>query len=119
MLQSARPDAVRARLVLVHLLKGNAERIGQLLLADGEHHPPHAHPAANVRVNGVWSLDGGHWLSPPTKELLRRNARAFGGEAAKTTIDIRTQQNRKASTFFDAIDLRRRTVGAKAEQSPR
>ena len=82
MLQSARTDAVRALLVLLHLLEAKIERIGQLLLADAEHHPPHAHPAANVHVNGVWGLDGGHWLSPSTKELLCRNGPAFGDEAA-------------------------------------
>src|SRR5258705_205712 len=82
MLQSAGTDAVRAFLLFLHLLEANTERIGQLLLADAEHHPPHAHPAANVHVNGVWSLDGGHWLSPSTKELLCRNAPAFGDEAA-------------------------------------
>ena len=82
MLQSARPDPIRAFLVLLHLLEAKIERIGQLLLADAEHQPPHAHSAANVHVNGSWSLDGGHWLSPSTKELLCRNAPTIGDEAA-------------------------------------
>lgn len=59
--QSARPDAIRA--LLLHLLEANAELVGQLLLADSEHHPPHADSAPNVYVNGVRSLDGRHWLS--------------------------------------------------------
>ena len=88
MLQSARTDAVRALLVLLHLLEAKTERIGQLLLADAEHHPPHAHPAANVHVNGVWSLDGGHWLSPSTKELLCRNAPAFGDPLCAPVIIV-------------------------------
>jgi hypothetical protein len=82
MLQSARPDSVRTLLVLLHLLAAKAERIGQLCLAYREHHPPHAHPAANVHVNGVWILDGRHRPSPSMKEIPCRNARAFRGEAA-------------------------------------
>lgn len=62
--QSARPDAIRA--LLLHLLEANAELVGQLLLADSEHHPPHADSAPNVYVNGVRSLDGRHWLSTST-----------------------------------------------------
>ena len=71
-------------------------RIGQLLLADAEHHPPHAHPAANVPVNGFWSLDGGHWLSPSTKELLCRNAPAFGrrSRGPETIIGRSNSRNR-------------------------
>ena len=59
-----------------------SSRLAQFPLADAEHQPPHAHSAANVHVNGFWSHDGGHWLSPSTKELLCRNAPTIGDEAA-------------------------------------
>jgi len=61
LLQSARPDAVGAFLVFLHLLEGEAERITQFFLAHCEHHAAHAHPAANMLVDGVGSLFcGGH-----------------------------------------------------------
>jgi hypothetical protein len=37
-----------------------AERKGQPLLAHAEHHAPHAQPAADVLVDGIWSLCAHH-----------------------------------------------------------
>jgi hypothetical protein len=59
LLQPARPDAVRAFLVFLDLLEGKTECVAQLLLAHCEHHAAHAHPAANVSVDGVRGLLGG------------------------------------------------------------
>ena len=72
LLQSARPDTIRAFLVLLHLLEAKIERIGQLHLADAEHQPPHAHSVANAHFNGFWDPGGERWLSASTKELLQR-----------------------------------------------
>ena len=53
LLQPARADAVRALLVLLHLLKGEAQRVAQALLAHPDEHPAHADPAANMLVDWV------------------------------------------------------------------
>jgi hypothetical protein len=52
LLQPARSDAVGALLVFLHLLEGETEPIGQLLLAHCKHHAAHAHPTANMLVDG-------------------------------------------------------------------
>jgi hypothetical protein len=61
LLQPASADAVRALLVFLYLLEGQAERPAKFFLAHCKHFPAHAHSAADVLVNGVWSLlgDGG------------------------------------------------------------
>ena len=46
-------DAVGALLVFLHLLKGQAERVSELLLAHAQHHPAHAHPAADMLVDRI------------------------------------------------------------------
>ena len=56
MLQPAGPDAVDAVLVSLHVLVGDAERIGQLPLAHCKHHAAHPHPAADVPIGGVRGL---------------------------------------------------------------
>src|SRR5262249_40560239 len=56
LLQPARCDAIDAGLVFLHLLVGDAERIGQLLLAHRQHLAAHTHPCADVLVGGVRSL---------------------------------------------------------------
>src|SRR4030081_199609 len=53
-LQSAGAHPIGALLVFLHLLKCEAERCGELLLAHAEHHAPHAQPAADVLVDGIW-----------------------------------------------------------------
>jgi hypothetical protein len=53
LLQPARSDAVSTLLVLLHLLEGEAERIAQFPLAHCKHHAAHAHPAADVLVDGA------------------------------------------------------------------
>src|SRR4029450_10084395 len=58
LLQPASADAVRTLLVFLHLLEGQAERFAQFLLAHCKHFPAHAHSAADMSVNGIWSLLG-------------------------------------------------------------
>jgi hypothetical protein len=47
---------INALLVFLHLLKGEAERCGQLLLTQAKHHAPHAQPTADVDVDGIWDF---------------------------------------------------------------
>src|ERR1700738_3502187 len=63
LLQSARADAVRALLVFLDLLKRQAKCAAEIRLAHCQHHPAHAHPAADVLVDGIWGLlaDGIHY----------------------------------------------------------
>jgi hypothetical protein len=56
LLQPARSDAVGALLVFLHLLEREAERIAQSPLAHCKHPTAHAHPAADVLVDGVRGL---------------------------------------------------------------
>src|SRR6516225_2432612 len=49
-------NAIDAGLVFLDLLVGDAERIGQLLLAHCQHLAAHAHPRADVLVHGVRDL---------------------------------------------------------------
>ena len=56
--EASAADAVRALLVFLHLLESQAERPAQFLLAHCKHFPAHAHSAADMPVNGVWSLLG-------------------------------------------------------------
>src|SRR5467141_1048278 len=62
MLQPARADAVRALLVFLDLLKRQAKCAAESRLAHCQHHPAHAHPAADVLLDGIWGLlaDGIH-----------------------------------------------------------
>jgi hypothetical protein len=55
-LKPAGTHSVHALFVFLHLLKGEAERRGQLLLGQAKHHAPHAQPTADVLVDGIWSL---------------------------------------------------------------
>src|SRR5262245_22596468 len=59
LLQPARPDAVGASLVFLHLLEGEAECGTQLFLAHRKHLAAHTHPAADVLVDGVRGLRNG------------------------------------------------------------
>ncbi len=56
MLQPARADAVRALLVFLDLLKRQAKCVAEIRLAHCQYHPAHAHPAADVLVDGIWGL---------------------------------------------------------------
>ena len=60
MLQPAGAHPIDALLVFLHLLKSEAECLGQLLLAHTEHHAPHAQTAADVRIDGI--LNFGLWF---------------------------------------------------------
>src|SRR5262245_44971579 len=86
LLQPARPDAVGASLVFLHLLVGDAERIGQVLLAHCKHNAAHAHPAADMLVDGA-------------RDLLRSNciAKRHGSPLAKSY----EQKNRPDAGTFD------------------
>ena len=59
-LQPAGAHPIDALLVFLHLLKSEAECLGQLLLAHTEHHAPHAQTAADVRIDGI--LNFGLWF---------------------------------------------------------
>ena len=54
---------VRALLVFLDLLKRQAKCVAEIRLAHCQHHPAHAHPAADVLVEGIWGLlpDGIHY----------------------------------------------------------
>ena len=54
LLQPTGAHPIDALLVFLHLLKGQAEPNGQLLLAHAEHDAPHAKSAADVLVDEVW-----------------------------------------------------------------
>src|SRR6516164_10670755 len=56
LLQPARANAVRALLVFLDLLKRQPKCVAEIRLAHCQHHPAHAHPAADVLVDGIWSL---------------------------------------------------------------
>ena len=56
LLQPARADPVRALLVFLHLLEGQAERVAELFLAHAQHHPAHPHPRAHVLVGRIGRL---------------------------------------------------------------
>src|SRR3984957_18470425 len=60
LLQPAGTDAVGAFLVFLDLLKRQAERVAELLLAHRQHHPAHAHAAADMFVDRVRRLFGDH-----------------------------------------------------------
>ena len=51
LLEAAGADPVGALLVFLDLLKGHAQGIPQLLLADAEHHAPQPHLAAHMPVH--------------------------------------------------------------------
>ena len=55
-LQPARANAVRALLVFLDLLKRQPKCVAEIRLAHCQHHPAHAHPVADVLVDGIWSL---------------------------------------------------------------
>ena len=60
-LQPAGADAVRALLVFLDLLKRDAELVAELLLAQAEHLPAHAHPAADIDVRRIGALGPSLW----------------------------------------------------------
>jgi hypothetical protein len=78
-LQPARANTIGPLLVFLHLLERKTERIAELPLAHGEHQPPHAHPAADVLVDGIRHLDLGHRLPPSSGALP---GACFGFETA-------------------------------------
>lgn len=55
-LQPAGADAIGALLVFLNLLEGQPERIGEFLLAQAEHHPTHAHAAADILIGWIGNL---------------------------------------------------------------
>jgi hypothetical protein len=59
----SRANAVHAFLVLLDLLKGQAEAISQVGLTEFEHQPPHADAAADLLVDGGWRETPSMWLS--------------------------------------------------------
>src|SRR3984893_6267720 len=59
-LQPAGTDTVGAFLVFLDLLKRQTESVAKLLLAHRQHHPAHAHAAADMFVDRVRRLFGDH-----------------------------------------------------------
>jgi hypothetical protein len=55
------PDAVGAFLVFLHLLEGEAKCGTQLFLAHCKHNAAHAHPAADMLVDGARGLLSRQW----------------------------------------------------------
>jgi hypothetical protein len=70
LLKSAGTNAIGALLILLNLLKGEAERVAQLLLTHAQHHPAHAHPAADVLVDRIWGFFCYHTRPQPTPTFL-------------------------------------------------
>jgi hypothetical protein len=64
LLQAARANAVHAFLVLLDLLKGQAEAISQGGLTESEHQASHADAAADLLVD-----QDGRLLSPPMHRI--------------------------------------------------
>ena len=56
--QPTRGDPVDALLVLVRLLIGDPDQLGQLLLAQAQHHPPLAHLGPDIAVNVLCARAG-------------------------------------------------------------
>src|ERR1041385_7369406 len=71
LLQPTGTDPVRALFVFLNLLKSQAERIAELLLAHSQHHPAHADPASDMLVGRVWRLfcKRSHGASPPFSSM--------------------------------------------------
>src|ERR1700730_15676967 len=62
LLQSARADAVRALLVFLDLLKGDAERIAQMRLTHIQHHTAYTTPTADRLVYRIGRFSTSHRL---------------------------------------------------------
>jgi hypothetical protein len=56
LLQPARADAARALLVFLDLVKRQAKCVAEFRLAQCQYHPAHAHPGADVLVDGFGVL---------------------------------------------------------------
>jgi hypothetical protein len=69
LLQAARADAVHPFLVLLDLLKGQAEPISQVGLAEFEHQASHAHTAADTLID----QDGRHLPPLVHRMIVPRN----------------------------------------------
>jgi hypothetical protein len=94
-LQPTGAHPIDTLLVLLHLLKGKAERLAQFLLAHAEHHAAHAQPAADVLVDGIWiprahltpEFGGANWrgifegIVREDKRYRARVARQFAAQA--------------------------------------
>src|SRR5262249_5718305 len=63
LLQATRADAVSTLLVLLHLLKREAELIGEPFLTHVQHQATHAYAAADIFIGRIRKLDG-HRKSP-------------------------------------------------------
>ena len=85
LIQSARADAVGGALLFLHLLKGDAERGRELLLADPQHGAAQPEPGADMDVDRVWlaglaaarpprSSDSAHQRPRVIEERERDNA---------------------------------------------
>src|SRR5258708_40182530 len=61
-MQSARPDPVRALLVFLHLLKCNPKRVAEFRLTHIEHQAANADAAADMLVDGVRGFRSWHWV---------------------------------------------------------
>jgi hypothetical protein len=85
LLQPTGAHPIDALLVFLHLLKGQAEPNGQLLLAHAEHDAPHAKSAADVLVDEVWCF---HFArSADSKAFHRLALLAAPGPTAFAGID--------------------------------
>jgi len=70
--QAPRRNTVQAALVLVGLLIGHADQLGELLLRQSQHDPPLADPRTDMVVGSVRPRAGPHLG-------LRRNLAGIGG----------------------------------------
>src|SRR5262249_48530300 len=97
LLQSARPDAVGASLVFLHLLEGRPECATQLFLAHCKHPAAHTPRAADILVDGV----RGHlsrqivseppWLTARYMSKNRPDAGTFDIPIQRAFLDNRTR----------------------------
>src|SRR5262249_28794795 len=71
--EAARPNPVGAALVLLHLLKGQANRLPELLLTHPEQGAAEPQAAADMNVDRIGVAHAGHatgWLSSTRHDLL-------------------------------------------------
>ena len=109
MLQAARADAIRSVLVFLHLLEGDPEAVGELLLAHSEHLPAHPDPAPYVFVDGVsQSFDHClfHGSSEVTHARVRQPAIVGDGPPLETDrIGMQRKQTTSATTAAGSASI--------------
>jgi hypothetical protein len=69
-LQAARPDAIDALLVFLHLLKCDPQGVTELGLPHLKHQAAHANPLADVHIDGARANGPGHGVCEWCKNYI-------------------------------------------------